>query len=97
MSKNPLFNASAAFAYIVAVVCFIMYGFPPGPDTMVTPVIVLSLLVLSVLVMGYTLLLAPLALCFEKQVREGVKLFVQTLGFFAGIVIALIVVAVVVF
>lgn len=79
-------NAGAAFAYIAGVAALLFYGIADKMHGVILPVTMLALLVLSVLMMGYTLLLAPLELFFEHKTREGTMLFAQTLGVFAAIV-----------
>lgn len=98
MTKNPFLNAAAAFVYIAGIVTFIFYGLE-GIDGsgILAPITFLSLLVLSVLVMGYTLLLAPLELFFEKEIRAGSVLFAKTLAIFALIVALLVATLLVVF
>ena len=55
MSKSPLINAGAATLYIAGVVSLI-FSFAdkgPDPDGIIMPLTMLSLLTLSVLVLGY--------------------------------------------
>lgn len=87
MSNNPFINAGAAAAYIGALVLFISYVLEPidGPETIFVPMAMISLFVLSVLVMAYTLLLSPLQLYLDGKKSEAVHLFVRTVLVFAAI------------
>ncbi len=90
MTRHPLINAAAAFAYIAGIAALLFYGLAGRAEGLIVPVTLLSLLVLSVLMMGFTLLLAPLRLFFEQKTHEGSVLFVKTLAAFAGITAAVI-------
>src|SRR3989344_3108388 len=59
MTQNPLFNAAGAFVYIVLVVLGIAHFVEPGPDTILIPMAMLALFVLSACVMGYIFLYQP--------------------------------------
>jgi hypothetical protein len=86
MSKQPIFNALGASAYIVLigfVMNFISQTQRHKPDTMFAPVIVLSLLTLSVSVMAYLFFYQPLQLLIQGKKKEAVNFFVQTVGVFA--------------
>ncbi|MES2203511.1 MAG: hypothetical protein V4474_04290 [Patescibacteria group bacterium] len=85
MTTNPFINAGAATLYIAGVVSFIFYGLPqgPDPDTILMPLTVLSLLVLSVLVMGYCFLLTPAQMYLDGKKKEAVTLFMHSMGVFA--------------
>lgn len=90
MTKNPFLNAGAAAAYIGAVVLFISQMPGPDPDTILLPVAMLSLLVLSVLFMTYCFFLVPFQLYFEGKKAEAVAFFSNTVLSFAGIVVVLL-------
>lgn len=85
MTRNPFANALAALLYIAAVVTLLWYGAPTASDSFIVPVTMLCLLVLSVLMMGYTLLLEPLRLCFESKLSEATTLLTRTIAVFGGI------------
>jgi hypothetical protein len=91
MTKNPLVNAIAATAYITLVASFLFYGTKAiGPvDGLIVPVAMLSLFVLSAAMMGYLFLYQPLQLFFEGRQKEAAKLFVETVGIFACITVAI--------
>ena len=84
MTKNPFINALAAVGYIVLVVTVISNL--PGPDTeFLTPIAALSLLTLSVSVMGYLFFYGPLQIYLGGEKERAVNFFLKTLGVFAGI------------
>lgn len=89
MSKNPIYNALAASGYIIVIVFTInfMSGFEEntGLGQYMMPIMVLSLLTLSVAVMGYIFFLQPLRMYLDGKKEEAVKLFVKTIGAFAAI------------
>ena len=92
MIKNPFINAGAAAVYIGAVVFFFnLLSNPSTPDTALTPIlaplVLLSLLVLSVLVMAYCFFFTPVQMYLDGQKKEAIDLFVKTVGVFAGITI----------
>lgn len=80
-------NALLATAYISGVAMLMFFGQKhiPGPDTFLMPVAMLSLLTLSAAVMGYLFVYQPATLFLANKKAEGVKLFFQTVGIFAGI------------
>ncbi len=95
MTKNPFVNALAALLYIAIVASVMFYGsrHSNGPDeSIIIPIGVLSLFTLSAGVMGYIFVSQPLRLYLDGQKERGIKLFLQTLGFF-GVITALILAA----
>lgn len=90
MTKNPFINAGAAAVYIGGVVLFISSLPGPDPDTVLMPITMLSLLVLSVLAMTYFFFLVPVQLYFDGHKKEAVSLFTQTTAIFAVFVAALL-------
>lgn len=94
MSKNPLINALSASAYIalgVAIMTFVTQPLKNKPDTFFAPIVFLSLLTLSVAVMAFLFFYQPLILFIEGKKKEAVNLFVKTVGIFASITIAALV------
>ena len=94
MSKNPIINALSASGYIiliVSVINFISHVQKNKPDTAFAPVVFLSLLTLSVAMMGYLFFYQPLQLFIQGKKKEGVNLFVQTLGVFGIITVVALV------
>lgn len=87
MNKKPFINALLAELYIVAIVSIIQYGFASSdaPETILAPIMMLSLFVLSAAVMGYLFLLQPIQLYLDGKKKEAIAFFTQTLATFAGI------------
>lgn len=88
MTKNPVINALSASGYIVLVVSVISYlSKTQGnkPDTFLAPVLFISLLTLSVSVMGFLFFYQPLQLFLDNKKKQAVDLFLKTVGTFAVI------------
>lgn len=87
MTRNPLINAGAAAVYIGAVVLFIssLSRFEE-PETLLVPLAMISLLVLSVLVMSYCFFFSPIQMYLDGQKKEAVSLFTKSVAAFASIV-----------
>lgn len=87
MTKNPILNALAASLYIILIASFMFFAMNhTGPDnSVVVPVVVLSLFTFSAAAMGYIFLAQPLQLYLDGKKKEAVKLFIQTLAIFGGI------------
>ncbi len=84
MTNNPLVNALAGLLYIVVVVLGLFNAQYLGiqePNVFI-PMAMLSLLVFSASLMGYLFLYQPLQLFLDGKKREGVDLFLKTLGIF---------------
>lgn len=84
MTKNPLLNALSATLYIVFVTTVLTLGEKlVGPkDTFLAPIAMISLFTLSAAVMGFVFLYQPGVLYFDGKKKEGVSLFLKTLGTF---------------
>jgi len=94
MSKNPIINAISASAYIglvVTVMNFISQTQKNKPDTILAPIILLSLLTLSATVMAYLFFYQPLQLFIEGKKKAAVDLFVRTIGVFAAFTVAVLI------
>lgn len=85
--KKPFLHAFAAIMYIVVVASIISATSGTDKKTMLLPVIVLSLLVLSVAVMGFLFFYEPVSLFMENRKKEGTAFFLKTIGFFASFLI----------
>jgi hypothetical protein len=87
MTKNPFLNALSATAYISLVASIMFYG-PKGsipePSVMI-PIVILSLFVLSAAMMGYFFLYQPVRFLIEGNVKDATKLFLLTVLSFACI------------
>ena len=87
MSKNPIINALSASTYIIVVVSvmtFVTQTLKNKPDTFFAPITFLSVLTLSVAVMGFLFFYQPLQLFIEGKKKQAVNLFVKTVGVFAA-------------
>src|SRR5687768_7247189 len=87
MTKNPLLNALGASGYIILVVTvmnFVSQTQRNKPDTIFAPITFLSLLTLSVAVMGFVFFYQPLQLFIGGKKKQAVDLFVQTIGVFGA-------------
>jgi hypothetical protein len=88
MKLKPVVSAGLAALYIVGIVGVIQYltSFGKegdGEDIILIPMVMLSLLVLSVLVMGFLFAFRPLELYIEGQRSEAIRHFLTTVGLFA--------------
>ena len=91
MTKNPIINALSASVYIilgVTVMTFVSKTLRNKPDTFFAPIVFLSLLTLSVAVMAYLFFYQPLVLFIEGKKKDAVNFFVKTVGIFAVITAA---------
>jgi hypothetical protein len=97
IQKKAVHNSVKASAYILGVVLFMNYIFGMestlDSNPIIIPTFMLSLLTLSVAVMGYLFFYEPTMLFLNKKKSEAVSLFLQTVGMFAGITILIILVA----
>ncbi len=96
MIRNPYINALLAGLYIVCIVLLITYGptyVRDKPDTIFAPMAMLSLLVLSVAIMGYLFFMQPILIYLEGQKREAIEFFARTLAGFAALTIAIVLAA----
>lgn len=80
MTKNPLYNAIGALVYIVIVVFAMnaISGVERDINMYIMPVMVVSLLTLSVAVMGYIFFYQPILLYLDGQKEKAISLFVKT-------------------
>ena len=93
MSKNPIINALSASAYIILVVSIMTFVTQPlrnRPDTFFAPITFLSVLTLSVVVMGFLFFYQPVQIFIEGKKKEAVNLFVKTVGIFAAITVVIL-------
>jgi len=89
MNKNPFLNAVFAAAYIVIIV-LVMNKFSsvsPPEDSIFAPMTMISLLVLSVAIMGFLFVYEPVRLIIENKKQEAVTFFTKTILTFACFVI----------
>ncbi len=93
MLKNPYYNAILAAAYIALIVLLINgASVLKIPDnTILIPIIMLSLLVLSVAIMGILFFYEPARLFLENQRREALVFFGKSAAVFACFILILVV------
>ncbi len=95
MTRNPILNALAAAAYILALTSlfFALSGFMPAdPHPVFAISAFLAVFVLSAALMGYFIVLAPLQLLIEGDTKGAVMLFLKTLMAFAVVVLVVFVI-----
>lgn len=87
--KKPFIHALSAGAYIVLIVNLInFFGRSNVPeDTILAPIAMLSLLVLSVAFMGFVFLYEPVRMYGEGHKKQALDFFGKTLACFAGLVV----------
>jgi hypothetical protein len=90
--KKPFFYALAAVSYIVII---ILCGNALSPfipeETILIPMAMLSLFVLSAAIMGFLFLSEPLNLYMENKKKEAVIFFAKIVGFFACFIVVFLV------
>lgn len=90
MTRNPIYNALAASAYI-SIIASILYYAPKAAgkidDSVFAPIAFISLFTLSAAVMGYLFLGKPIQLYLSGKKKDAVNLFLKTVAVFAGITI----------
>lgn len=92
MTKNPIINAASASMYIIFVALIMYFGTKniPKGDTIFAPIVGVSLFTLSAAVMGYIFCYQPLLLILDGKKKDAVNLFIQTVGVFAAITAAIL-------
>ena len=92
MSQNPFVNALLAIGYICIVASFMYFGpkYLDQVDSVIVPITMLSLFVLSASVMAVSFFLRPLLLCFENKKEEALANLLKMIGTFAIITIFLL-------
>jgi len=82
--KKPFLYAFSAASYIVIIVLVISSLSQLVPkDTILTPMVVLGLFVLSAALMGFLFLYEPFNLYMENRKQEAVDFFGKIVAFFA--------------
>lgn len=87
MTKNPFLNSLAASIYIALVVLLINFlsKTEESQSFFVIPLMMISLFTLSAAMMAYIFCYQPLRMYLEGEKEKSIKLFLQTVGIFAGI------------
>jgi hypothetical protein len=95
MTKNPILNSLAAVSYITIVATLMSNGerIFGKVDTMIIPIAMLSLFVLSASIMGYIFCFEPLKMFLEGQQKEAVNLFLKTVASMAVITALVFIIA----
>lgn len=85
MKPNPYLHAVFAELYIITVVLVLFYvpKMLDIPDSLIIPITILSLLVLSVTVMSYLFFYVPLRHFLEGRKEEGLSFFLRTVATFS--------------
>ena len=90
MTKNPVVNALAAFGYIVLVVVVMSWGSKMHQfvdNTLMAPLVAISIFTLSTGVMACVFCYQPIQLFFEGKKKQAIDLFLKTVMVFGGITI----------
>jgi hypothetical protein len=87
MKKHPFFHALLAALYIVGIV-YLMQAVTSGivEESILIPMVVLSLFVLSAAVMGFLFIYEPFRLYMDGQKVPAVHFFFHTILYFALLV-----------
>jgi len=96
MTDKAFFRALGAELYIIGIVLLISQVFErflPEEDTIMIPIMMLSLLVLSVVVMGYLFFAKPIELYLEGKAADGVRFLIRTVAYFAVLTAAVVALA----
>jgi len=83
MKKSFLHSLAAALYIVIIVLSVDFFGSALPEENIVMPMVMLSLLVLSVSVMGILFLYEPVSIYIEGRRKEAIIFFVKTVGFFA--------------
>lgn len=84
--KKPFLHALGAALYIfviVSVTQIMTFLLKDQNGTLIIPMVVLGLFVMSAAIMGYFFLSEPMSLLFEGKKKEAVASFAKVVGFFA--------------
>ncbi|MBI2109417.1 MAG: hypothetical protein HYT93_04590 [Parcubacteria group bacterium] len=92
MTKKSFLHALLAELYIIGIVSVMQYGkqlFGETEETILIPMAMLSLFVLSAAVMGYLFVFEPMQLYLDGKKKEAVHFFLSTILVFAVITVLL--------
>lgn len=95
MNKNKLIKRAFISAFgVLAYISLFAFAisnlekwFTSKEDTWLSPVLFLSVFIVSACVTGSLILLKPILLYLEGQKKEAVNLFFYTIGFLAGMAV----------
>ncbi len=88
--KKPFLHALGAALYIaiiVSIVNFVGSFFKDQNESIIIPMTMLSLFVLSAAIMGFLFLSEPISLLIENRKKEAFVFFGKVVGLFTGFVI----------
>jgi hypothetical protein len=90
--KKPFLYALGAALYIVIIVCIIQFAststlLQSRNGTVLIPMVMLAMFVLSAAIMGFLFLSEPLYLLVENKKKEAIAFFGKTVGIFACFVL----------
>src|SRR3989344_439795 len=85
MTTNPYINALAAAAYVALVACLMFFGqaYIDPVDSVLMPIAMLSLFVLSAIVMAVCFLYQPVQLFLKGDAAAATALLLKTIATFA--------------
>ncbi|MFA6602047.1 MAG: hypothetical protein WCT02_04290 [Candidatus Paceibacterota bacterium] len=85
MITKPFYNATFAAFYIVLIVNLVnLFTNSNVPEpSLIIPMTMLGLFVLSAAIMGYFFLAQPLQLLMDNQKTQAATFFLKTIGYFA--------------
>ena len=89
MTKNPFVNALLAVLYIILIATILYYGtiFKVGNNSLLAPITMISLFSISAVMMGLIFIYQPFILYFDGKKKPAIKLFLNTVVFFAAFTI----------
>ncbi|OHA81941.1 MAG: hypothetical protein A2675_02115 [Candidatus Yonathbacteria bacterium RIFCSPHIGHO2_01_FULL_51_10] len=93
MIKSPFISAIFATTYIVAIASFLYYvpkRMVEEVDSVLVPIMMLSLFVLSAAVMGFLFLAKPLELYLAGERVKAFQFFGKTVAVFAAITLVIV-------
>ncbi|HVM58861.1 MAG TPA: hypothetical protein VMT80_00830 [Candidatus Paceibacterota bacterium] len=85
MDMKPIYRAILAAGYIALIALLMTWvtSSTHGPDTVLAPLVVLSVLVLSVVIMAFLFFADPVRRLIAGDARGAVRSFLATAGWFA--------------
>ena len=92
--KSPLLNALCATLYITCVVKALQLTqtFIVPVNTILVPMVMLSLLTLAAAVMGFLFAKDPITMYLDGKKQEAVTFFFSTISIFAGVTAVLVII-----
>lgn len=93
MNKYPVIHGLAAFLYVVFIVSIMNFGsaVTSEPNDFAAAIAIISLLTLSVAVMGYLFFFQPFSLYFSNKKKESVEFFLQTVITFGVFTVSMLI------